>query len=228
MTPPTTKTPPPSTLNQYPPPEALDTIIELKVGQHSNIKSFFVHKGLITFYSSFFRAAFCGKFAEAASGAVSLPNEDAATVEAFIIWIYFRTPPMCTAENPKFIPIWELWTLADAWQTPMMANALIDCMRDRVVKIWALPEHRLDVVYNKTLEHAGLRRFVTMVIVAAVPNEDLKKLQEELEWSSDVKLGIFQELLSHGTNRKLIGQEDLAVLDLCQYHQHEEGVRCSE
>ncbi|KAK3676223.1 hypothetical protein LTR78_003973 [Recurvomyces mirabilis] len=228
MTPLSMKTPPPSTLDQYPPTEALDTIIELKVGQHPNIKSFFVHKDLITFFSGFFRAAICGNFAEAASGVVNLPTEDADTVAAFISLLYFRILPVSSGETSKFWPICTLWILADRWETPIMANALIDHMRDQAVTLWIHPSNLLNLMYENALESPGLRRFATMVVVAVLSNKKLKEMQETFEWSSDVRLGILQELLSHGTDRKLVGREELAMLDLCQYHQHKEGVRCSK
>lgn len=52
-----------------------------------SMREFQVHKGLICHHSAFFRAALMGNCKES-EGVVVLENEEVATVETFVLWLY--------------------------------------------------------------------------------------------------------------------------------------------
>ncbi|KAK4963255.1 hypothetical protein LTR10_000883 [Elasticomyces elasticus] len=121
----------PSTEDKFPPPEATDadTLVKLVVGDGDAQKTFKAHKGVLTFYSSWFNAALNGEFREALEGTVKLPTEDSAIVRLFIYWT--RTRHFCKAnEDPMEVISYDtlarLWIFGDSHEVPLCQDAVCD------------------------------------------------------------------------------------------------------
>ena len=207
-----------------------DTIVEVKVGPELD-HSFFLHKGVVTFYSGHFHGALNGNTVEAGKGAVELPTEDAATFKRSVKWIYTRRFETGTLNSAKvFAAICSLWVFADRRQVPMLANAMIDKLRNRVVDRWEVPATQLCFIYENTTANAGLRRFAVPVITRACKSDIVRKRTSRSDWPEDALwdvLGILWELRDKN-DTKLMDKDEVAALDMCQYHTHEDGVRCSK
>jgi hypothetical protein len=205
-------------------------VVEIKVGSGTDQKSFLVHEGLLRYYSGYFEAALGGSFAEATSRIVKLDEEEVWIFKRFVFWLYTGkyTPP--DDANDDYEAICKLWILGDRRQIPLLANAMVDMLRDEIVRLWTLPlrPHSFEYIYQHTTAESALRRFMIWVLSTtggtSVVNDSRLR-----EWPADAIFDLFQaiwKLKLDGSS--LVNKAALAKTDMCPYHQHEKDVKCSK
>ncbi|EME84630.1 uncharacterized protein MYCFIDRAFT_173579 [Pseudocercospora fijiensis CIRAD86] len=191
----------------------------------STIRPSKTQSGVLEFYSGYFEGALRGNnFAEALSGKIRLEQEDEQTFGLFVHWLYTRhihVSPEDADRAAQFETLCDLCLLADRRQVPLPMNAIIDAMRDVVVKIHKLPLPQLNKIFDNTTTDAGLRRFCVAVIVNVMHSSTGSEL-----FSRECLIEIMKLVWKDGGNK--MTKENLKSLDLCQYHWHEEGEKCPE
>lgn len=108
---------------------------------------------------------------------------------------------------------------------PAFQNAVVDIMHTKCVEEWQAPTPQLDFIYSNSLPSSHLRRYCIELIAHSGEAKDLLK--------NDVQMTLFTReaardilRLVWGTGLKRKTKQELKAWDLCQYHVHEEGVRC--
>lgn len=205
-------------------------MIEVVVGE-SDRKSFFLHRGLLAYYSGYFRAALQGNFREGKSGVIRLPTEDVATFQQFVHWLYTgRLPAERVSGLPTRKEACELWLLADRRNVPLLGNLAVNAYRDLDASEWIIPVATSRLIYDNTSESSGLRRLDTYLFAATVgeismiDNDLRESYPADAVWEFMCGLIAFRK--EHGAN--MLKQEDVRKLDLCGYHEHPEGQTCQE
>lgn len=197
--------------------------VDVVVGETPNIKTFKLHKGVVSFYSGYFEGALRGGFAKAIQGKVELPTEEVDVFEWFVQWIYTRR-----IEEPRagegFGTVCKLWALADRREVPLLMNQCIDALRDQVAEQWLVPTDQLGFIYEHTFPYAGLRRLaVDLTTKAGGPS----LLQSSMTFPNEVLRDFLQVTWALDYSKRM-NKEDVAKLDTCTYHRHEDGVKCTK
>lgn len=109
----------------------------IEVGDGEVKRTFYAHRGLLTFYSGYFKAALEGGFAEAQSGVIKLETEEPSVFEAFITWLYTRKAcakvinPDTACEHYELVV--KLWIFANRRDIPLLMNEMVDSLHRAVV-----------------------------------------------------------------------------------------------
>lgn len=169
---------PPSTNDRYPPrynsdykltccrSTAFDDIAEVEVGAAPATITFRLHKGLLSFYSGYYATAFNGAFLEARTGAITMPTEDPETFRVFQYWLYnrqFHSDKAEEVENMSFSTIINLWIFGDAHEIPLLQNAALNVLREKIVQAWVVPTYEIRKIYDNTLPESLLRKFMVEI-----------------------------------------------------------------
>jgi len=177
--------------------------------------------------SGYFVAALKDGFAESKQGFIELPDETVGTFRRFFTWLYTKKIelPEKPADMTCYSEIVNLWFFADRREIPLLMNEAVSALRDENVKRWKLPTAHLRLIYENTSPTAGLRRYVRQVVGLCGGESFLDELKKE--YSKEVLwdiLDVVWRLKLAGT--AIATPDDLSRLDLCEYHVHEEGVKC--
>ncbi|KAK5127924.1 hypothetical protein LTR85_005041 [Meristemomyces frigidus] len=167
--------------------DKFDSIIEVRVGQgtlgQDCEKCVYLHQGVVSFYSGYFRAAFSGSFAEATTGVVRLPTENATTFGRCVTWMYSRQ--LEDPEGDNYNVICELWALGDRRQIPMLMNAMVNAFATKNLRLWKAPTTELQYIYENTTPTAGLRRMAVFILSNACGPKILDNARANRTWPED-------------------------------------------
>lgn len=205
-----------------------DKIVAITVGEAPSAKKVFpVHKGLLCYYSGYFDKALNGRFKESKQASVKLPTEDVETFQLFIGWIYTRR--FDTDDGLDYSAMCQLWAFADRREVPALMNIMIDQIRSRVVATWMVPSANLAYIYENTTEDAGLRRLV-VELISVTCGPSLLDASTLEGWCEQAFWDIFHAVwtLKDTGQTKVWTKEHVCAMDLCEFHCHEKGVRCSK
>lgn len=178
------------------------------------------------FYSGYFEAALRdGTFKEGRIGELGLPDEEVDTFAKFVGWLYNGATLAPIGDSGALC---KLWTFADRRRIPLLANHVINMLRDDVVEHWRLPVEQLRFIYENTLPNAGLRRLVVMLISRTCSGPSIMGDENRRYWPADAVWDVLTAVWRLKQERKVnrIEKDELMTLDLCEYHVHPEGVRC--
>ncbi|KAI9731797.1 MAG: hypothetical protein M1834_004586 [Cirrosporium novae-zelandiae] len=113
----------------------LDTTVKIKVGLEQFC--FEVHKGLLSHYSSYFRAALSGPFKEGNEGVIILETEEVEVFRVFFKWLYkdvttdCETTPSALDTDIEFLQLLKLYVFSDKRGIPRLGNAVLITMREK-------------------------------------------------------------------------------------------------
>ncbi|KAI4925742.1 uncharacterized protein J4E92_006478 [Alternaria infectoria] len=146
-------TPPPNT-DDYGP------IVTVKVGNWDPYCEFHVYEGLLSHYSSYFKAAM--KDCWGGLKTVELKDDNPEVFNAFFRWIHTGKLYFALDASGK-IPlstelICEIYVFGDARGAPELCNAAIDLLIQQMHHEWSFPNHDLAYVYENTLQRSALRK----------------------------------------------------------------------
>ena len=118
------------------------------------------HKALLGYFAEFFDATLFGRFVEAASTTLELPEDTAKDIAAFVTWAY--------SGHITSFRLEELWVLGQRLQSPKFSN---DCMRLMFNKcrVFWMEAQEARYVYENTIEGSKLRQFIRDLIQAEGP-----------------------------------------------------------
>jgi hypothetical protein len=206
-------------------------MIRIKVGKAGATEIFEVHKGLLKFYSGYFQVAISnieeGRFAESKENMITL-DEEVDVFRVFKNWIYTRSlPKHAIGEDPDGIT-WDrilvkLWCFGDRRHIPLLQNECIDGLLSSQMSSKTFHYDLIPDIYANTIAGSSLRKFII----------------GEVALSSSIKL--FEEGLAHYLCKdSLLDLSKLLMLRLekvswkdvvpggCDWHVHEEGVKCKK
>ncbi|KAI4957355.1 hypothetical protein J4E86_004493, partial [Alternaria arbusti] len=129
-------TPPPN-------PEDYGPIITVTVGNWSSKREFHVYEGLLSHYSSYFKAA-----VKDCWGVLSL----GLYRKALLRTRRFR------GSSSRLPLIYEIYIFGDARGAPDLCNAAIDLLIQKMNQEWAFPQLHLSYIYENTLTGSALRK----------------------------------------------------------------------
>lgn len=166
-------------------------------------------------------------FVEGRSGKAFLPTEDPAIFDVFLKWAYSRRlsksiDPEMLAVDEYIETLCKVWIFADAHEVPLLQNEAIDLLHQKILEHWQFGSHVLGYLYEHTATHAQLRRYYMKVM--ADTGSMLFLVDREDEWSKEALVDVLKSVWRRG--HKFRSKEHLKNWDLCEFHVHEEGVKC--
>ncbi|KAG9558853.1 hypothetical protein KCU71_g3793, partial [Aureobasidium melanogenum] len=150
--------------NKWPSSKLYKETVSILVGP--NKEKYVLHKGLLCFYSDFFRAAFEGAFKEAHENKIELPDVFVDVFEAFQVWLYSRSlrdpkDPGDSSTRPQFLlhgTLAYLWVFGDKYQIPLLQNDSVDAMLEKMDEEKLFATIVVNVAYQSTMRGSALRR----------------------------------------------------------------------
>ncbi|KAI4747143.1 hypothetical protein E4T50_02498 [Aureobasidium sp. EXF-12298] len=223
-----------STPHKKPTSKHYSEMVTVVVGDSK--QPFVLHKGLLCFYSDFFRAAFEGSFKESTERKIDLPDVGIDVFKAFQVWLYSQS--LCNFEDPQdssqppTFPQWHvmalLWVFGDKYQIPLLQNSVIDALMDRIKETQAFHTVIVQVAYQQTMQASPLRRFAIDRCVFTAhhgPGEDSIFAENRLgSWSKEAFVD-FARCMSDAWKNKL-PKAVMPQRDKCHYHIHASGEHC--
>lgn len=169
-------------------------IVHVIVGWEKEI--FSAHKYLLCFRSPYFLRAFNGPFTEGQSGVLELNHVRPKIFELFVDWVYsgqigyssFYSQRSCVIDNPRdqhterlelitLKDLFELWILADYFQTDEIENPIVFEIRNiREHEDFALIE-ACELLYSKAPENSTMQKELVMFCVNRCDSDQLERLR---------------------------------------------------
>lgn len=195
------------------------------------VKSYRVHKGVLTFYSGFFDKALKGEFKEAAQNAVDLPETEPAVFDSVQNWLYSHQLHPAKEADPKkmsYLQIQKLWVFGDAHNIPALQNDAINLLHQAIVEQWTVPSSSLHHLYDNTMPNAPLRRYCIDIISNSSSAASLlsKNKDQQKLFPKEALVDILKVVWTDG--HKVQSKEAVKMWNMCEYHVHEDGVTCSK
>ncbi|KXT17022.1 hypothetical protein AC579_4331 [Pseudocercospora musae] len=210
-------TPLPSTSDKKPSAADFDNIIRISVGKDGQV--FQVHKGVLKFYSGYFRSAIenieNGRFKKAAKHMITLPEEKPEVFKLFYGWLYARELP----RDDSTVLI-ELWGFADRRIVPLLQNEAIDAIQ--ICKYTVMKEASARAVYDNTGAGSTLRQFTICSYATCLHKVEKDDLDA---WPEEFKDDLLKYMVEQ---RPKFACQDFQKRDMCEWHVHEEGIRCKK
>ena len=191
-----------------------------------------LHKGLLCFYSDFFRAALNGSFKEAKDRRIEFPEVDIA----FQVWLYTQNLPKNEVVSTKFYPEWplliKLWIFGDGHQIPLLQNSVMDAIIDKVEKDNHIPIKELNLAYSDTLPGSPLHKAFTDIMVyrSMMPgdkncgNVESSCLAWSDDWPKQACLDVMAEMSRGWINKA--SRPSMPMREKGYYHVHLKGEHC--
>ena len=129
---------------------------------------FYVHKHLLFGSSQFFKAAFDSKFREAAAREMRLPEDDAASWEHIVRWLYhsnsrseIRVLPV-VPEDADLVQIAETYTLTEKYHLIKLKNQICKEIWELMMRIRLPPQEFATIIYENTPRNDILRQMLPL------------------------------------------------------------------
>lgn len=198
----------------------------IEVGKANNKQIFRVHKGFLSFYSGYFKAALEGAWAESNSGIIKLETEDPLVFERFVHWLYTNKITDDT-QKAGFRIIIDLWLFAYRRNIPLLMNEMIDALHKEIADSWLMPTDRLHKAYENTAEGSSLRRML-MWTMSRTLRADMFDGEYADRWPRPALLEMVRLVLAERPAPTL-SQDQYKKVKMCPlYHVHEEGASCKD
>ncbi|KXS94437.1 hypothetical protein AC578_3544 [Pseudocercospora eumusae] len=217
----------PSTPDQQPSRSDLGTIVQITVGQGDGAQTFRVFKGSLRFYSGYFRTAIEDMERSHASE-LQLPHDEPETFDLFRRWLYTRElPPVGDpASRDGWARLFKLWCFGARRNIPLLQNETMDTISRWMEETCTIPTAGLCYVWENTTKGALLRTFLVKTMWARFKGAG-SLIRSPERYSPEV----MYDMLLYGLENRPVYQRDptrFEDLDPCEWHLHEEGVRCKD
>lgn len=209
-----------------------DTIISVIVGKGEIKREFCLHKGLLSYHSSYFQAALNSRCAEGLYGVVHLPEDDVEVFQAFYYWLYTRKlfdlhagrayASKTDTTNIEWMLICKIFVFGDARGIPGLKNAAVDLTVAKFVQMWAFPIETVRFVFDNTQESSPLRK---LLVDMALESGDLDQMRQYRGYFTKDFL-VDMVVTTQKSNRvaSVTSKEQWAARNLCIYHDHTNGL----
>ncbi|KAF4301996.1 BTB/POZ-like protein [Botryosphaeria dothidea] len=214
-------------------------MVKIIAGKDDATKQFIVHTGLVSWASSYFKAAFQkDRFKEGAEGVVRLEEDKPYVVERFIEWLYNGRVMWYNTSNPanmkklvSSLIIYELYTFADCRGIRTLKNDIIDALTDSIARTWtSIPPDAIEHIYENVPRSNPMARLMvtyqiqcTKTIKPPMIDEDYIFEQYPPEFLLDYILAL--ESRKSSVKAKRVGW---CMMDRCAFHDHPEEEKKSE
>ncbi|KAK4692922.1 hypothetical protein P7C71_g4377, partial [Lecanoromycetidae sp. Uapishka_2] len=201
-------------------------VVTLLVGIEKAL--FNVHEELLFNASPVFKAALSGRFSEANTRSMELPDDDVDTVERMVQWIYTKHLSLTavTSDVTSSECYWQLAhlnTLADKYDITALKNAIIDKMFELYLSLKRNPNVGkppqpllIQYIYSNTTETSAFRKALVAWYDCGGVNMDWYKrpaarrlLIELPEFATDLAIAFALKLAFNEKNPFLSSSSDL-------------------
>ncbi|KAL8694755.1 MAG: hypothetical protein Q9218_000681 [Villophora microphyllina] len=165
--------------------DLLRTTVTILVGTEPRQDKYVPHAELLCHWSPFFKAAITGKFEEAETGVIKLPNDEPRVFDIFQDWLYNNSNKAVLNLGPfdagDVSLLLALWVFGDKYQVPGFQNAAMEALRTRTInepRIFRLKD--IQFAFGNTLDESPLRKFIVDLYVwEGAIGESIGKFLEE-------------------------------------------------
>jgi hypothetical protein len=140
-------------------------------------------------------------------------------------WIYDRQIRGLGPSGQAFVDIAKLWIFGDAHLVPFLQNQAIDAYRAKVVEVWSHGAISLHTIYGHTRDGSKLRKFAIDIVGKGTGPGAVHAAYLRDTFPKDALIDLIGVIWKPKEPKWT--KEDVKVLDMCEYHVHEEGVRCT-
>ncbi|KAL2027397.1 hypothetical protein VTO58DRAFT_111488 [Aureobasidium pullulans] len=216
-----------STPNKWPSTEHYNGIVTVVVG--SKKKSYSLHKGLLCFYSDYFRAAFNGSFKEATDGKIELMDVEPEVFDIFQVWLYSRRLQAPADSVLYFSTLGQLWVFGDKHQIPLLQNEVMDEIFAKEAKLKVFHTKLVNLAYEHTPVGSPLRKAVIEIIGHSMRLQEddggAFQLSCQSNWSVESLIDVVRVLDKIRKENKLVFPA-MPVRDNCFFHVHGKDEHC--
>ncbi|EME45268.1 hypothetical protein DOTSEDRAFT_71092 [Dothistroma septosporum NZE10] len=221
--------------------EHYDLAVRLSVGKGPKAKLFDIHRGVLQFYSGYFRTAIKniddGKFAEGANGVIALTEEDLQTFTLFKRWLYAPQRHMLVPQDRNkpeyqhldYDALSNLWCFAAQRIIPMLQNRAVDLIIAKTAKGSKMSTSTVRYIFTQTGIDSPLRRltvFYEAHYKCLEMGDDLKRKEiTDATWFGEFCKEIAIERYT-GSAVDTSRYANSGSWSRCPYHVHEEGAQC--
>ncbi|KAF2494062.1 hypothetical protein BU16DRAFT_528221 [Lophium mytilinum] len=137
-------------------------ICNLSVG--ADAVPFDAHIELLCANSAFFDNALNGRFVEASTRMIPLPDDDPDAFAEFLAWLYTGRVFQSTT-----LPSWSeaiyLWILADKYEVPALCNAVVSKMAEKFAqgRVGNIAPDLVENLYERSMQGSAIRRLVVEI-----------------------------------------------------------------
>lgn len=198
----------------------------IEVGNEEEKQTFLVHKGLLSFYSGYFRAALQGAWAESSSGVIKLTTEDPLVFRNFVLWLYTNEVADDMLKSGHSIIV-DLWLFADRRDIPLLMNEMINALHLRIADRWIMPIDCLPKVYMDTTEGSALRRMLAWSMSRTM-DAGLLEGFHGTRWPQEALTDVLRLILADRSAPPLSQYQYKSERMCPTYHVHEDGASCTD
>ena len=178
--------------------------VTLLVGETKT--AFQVHEADLFEASTFFKAAFTSDFRESGERTMTLPEDDEATFDLFVEWLYhqrynFPPPPEANAKGKnRFMQPFQLYVLADKYDIRRLKSLIVSQIFTAFKLNSEFPSREATVyAYEHTSPNSTIRKLIADRL-ACVGNLDWLKLGSVQKWlrgHADIATDVLLSLAKH-------------------------------
>jgi hypothetical protein len=201
-------------------------MVTVTVGTGEDQRQYHVFKGLLSYWSSYFRSALKLEWL-GSTNTIDLPEDDPAVFDIFFHWLFKGTLYSdLTAEG--YIPlstglICRTYVFADARGIPDLCNASVNLLFQVTAQKWLFPLADLSYIYDNTVSNSGLRKFVIDKAVyvhswTSLIEGKLETYPKEFLADVIVRAKAIQSFGWDGTTKQKYISD--SITELCKYHDH--------
>ena len=205
-----------------------DAIISVVVGKGEIKREFRLHKGLLSYHSSYFQEVLNSRCAEGLYGVVHLPEDDVEVFQAFYYWLYTRKlfdlhagrayVSKTDTTNIGWMLICKIFVFGDARGIPGLKNAAVDLIIAKFIQTWAFPIEIVRFVFDNTQESSPLRK---LLVDMALESGDLDRIRQYRGYfTKDFLVDMVVTMQKSNRAASVTSKEQWAARSPCIYHDH--------
>jgi hypothetical protein len=199
------------------------------VGSEAEKRECYIHAGLLTHYSSYFRNALKPEWVEGRTKNIVVSEDSPSMFQIFFLWLYSGKLYSTLANGRVPIStrmICTLYIFGDANGIPELCDAAVDLVFQKFANEWAFPAQCLSYIYDHTLASSKLREIFIHLAVYCFSFCNLRSEEEcfPKEFLIDVILRSRQSKTWPGNFQDKETFLDKTASEMCIYHAHNKNM----
>lgn len=188
-----------------------------------------IHKSLLCNRSTYFDAAFNGKFSEAAKKELHIEDVYPEGFDMFVSWLYSeRVPTTSNVDDDSIMNYYRLYVLADRFCLERLGNDTMDRIKSYYTQNEYVPSHLaiLEIVDNAP-EDCGLRKFLGEWFAQHF-EDNCGQINSEMDKAGKERGAFAVEIMQAMRKKRKNLLMDPKQQNKCYYHQHIDTEPCSK